>query len=88
MTEDKLIRKFLTDKTHITVDDCDRLLVHFGYHLNKGGGSHRCYHQKGLKPITIVQPKGKKYIGIAYVNRLLKELKLEESNEKGDNDEK
>ena len=31
MKDEKLIRKFQSDDKHITLDDCDRLLVNYGY---------------------------------------------------------
>ncbi len=75
---EKLVNKFLTDKTHITVDDCDRLLTNYGYVLHKKSGSHRAYHKKEAYPITVVIPKNKKYILSPYVNRIIKDLGLEE----------
>jgi predicted RNA binding protein YcfA (HicA-like mRNA interferase family) len=74
---DKLINKFLTDRNHITIEDCDRLLTEYGYKLRKGSGSHRTYHIKGSFPLTIVTPKGTKYIYTPYVNKMIKELRLE-----------
>lgn len=74
---EKLIRKFLTDKKHITIEDCDRLLMAYGYEWRKGGGSHRTYHKKDARPITIVTPKGTKYIKSVYINLIIKYLKLE-----------
>ncbi len=74
---EKLVKKFLTDKTHITVEDCDRLLTNYGYTLRKGSGSHITYHIKGSNPLTIVAPKGTKYVYLPYVNKLIKELGLE-----------
>ncbi|HAV10014.1 MAG TPA: hypothetical protein DCX22_00095 [Dehalococcoidia bacterium] len=78
MTDERLIRKFLNDKTHITIDDCDRILASCGYYLKKSSGSHRGYHHKGFQPITIVQSKKTKYVKIPYVNRIIKNLRLEE----------
>jgi predicted RNA binding protein YcfA (HicA-like mRNA interferase family) len=75
---EKLVQKFLTDKMHITVEDCDRLLTACGYVLRKGSGSHRAYHKKGATPITIVTPKKSRYVLSPYVNRLAKDLGLEE----------
>ena len=75
---EKLIHKFLTDRMHITVEDCDRLLTAYGYELHKKGGSHRAYYKKGAFPITVVIPKNKKYILSPYVNRIIKDLGLEE----------
>lgn len=75
---DRLIKKFLTDKTHITIDDCDRLLTDNGYELRKSGGSHQTYHKKGTTPITVVIPKNKKYILSPYVNTIIKDLGLED----------
>jgi predicted RNA binding protein YcfA (HicA-like mRNA interferase family) len=79
--KEKLVIKFLTDRMHITVDDCDRLLTGFGYELHKKGGSHLTYHKKGAIPITIVIPKKRKYIVSLYVNRIVKDLKLESQND-------
>lgn len=75
---EKLVRKFLTDKMHITVEDCDQLLTDYGYSLHKKGGSHRSYHKYGTTPINIVSPKKSRYILIAYVNRIIKDLGVEE----------
>lgn len=77
MKDERIIRKFLTDKKHITVKDCDTLLLSIGYELRKGRGSHRTYHKKGNRPITIVIPKGTKYINSLYVNNIVKFLELE-----------
>jgi predicted RNA binding protein YcfA (HicA-like mRNA interferase family) len=77
MGDEKLLKKFLGDKTRITVDDCDRLLILHGYQLSKGSGSHRVYHKKGAPPITIVTPKKARYVFVVYVNTLLKHLGLE-----------
>ena len=74
---EKLVKKFLTDKTHIKIGDCDRLLTAYGYRLRKGSGSHRTYHRKGDRPLTIVAPKGTKYVYSLYVNRIISELELE-----------
>ena len=75
---EKLVRKFLTDKTHITIGDCDRLLTSYGYELHKKGGSHRTYHKKGDTPITVPIPKNRKNILSPYVNKIIKDLGLEE----------
>ncbi|MEK7353044.1 MAG: type II toxin-antitoxin system HicA family toxin [Chloroflexota bacterium] len=72
------MRKFLTDKTHITVADCGRLLTRYGYKLHKGGGSHRTYHKKGVRPITVVAPKKSRYVISPYINTIIRDLKLEE----------
>lgn len=77
---EKLIRKFLNDKMHITVEDCDKLLTTYGFKLRKSSGSHRVYHRKGGKPVTVVNPKGKKYVKPSYVNLLIKCLNLEEQD--------
>jgi len=74
---EKLSRKFLADKVHITIEDCGKLLVAYGYELRKGGGSHRTYHKKGAQPITIVAPKGTKYVKSVYISLIIKYLKLE-----------
>jgi predicted RNA binding protein YcfA (HicA-like mRNA interferase family) len=78
MDDEKLIQKFLTDKMHITVEDCDRLLRAYGYELHKKGGSHISYHKKGTTPINIVSPKKSKYILSPYVKRIIKDLGLED----------
>jgi len=75
---EKLVNKFLTDKRHITVEDCDRLLTASGYALRKSSGSHQTYHKKGYRPITVVIPKNTKYVNSAYVNLIIKYLNLEE----------
>lgn len=75
---EKLIQKFLTDKMHITVEDCGRLLTAYGYELRKGGSSHRTYHKKGARPITVIAPKGTKYIKSVYIELISKYLKLED----------
>ncbi|PPD57886.1 type II toxin-antitoxin system HicA family toxin [Dehalogenimonas etheniformans] len=73
----KLIQKFLSDNQHITVEDCHRILIEFGFELRKSGGSHRVYHKKGAKPISIIDPKKTKYINSLYVRALVKDLGLE-----------
>lgn len=75
---EKLLLKFLTDKMHITVEDCEKLLNAYGYELRKGSGSHRAYHKKGATPIIIVTPKNSRYILSPYVKRIIKYLGLEE----------
>ena len=75
---EKLIRKFLTERMHITVEDCDRLLTAYDYELHKKGSSHQTYHKKGAIPITVVIPKNTKYVNTAYVKLIIKYLKLEE----------
>ena len=80
-SDEKLVNKFLTDRLHITVDDCDRILVANGYVLRKSGGSHQTYHKKGCKAITVVIPKNTKYIYSPYVNDIIKDLGLERYNE-------
>lgn len=77
-SSEKLVRKFLTDKTHITVEDCDRLLVAYGYSLHKKGGSHRSYHKKGCKTITIPEPKKSRYVLSPYIRQIVRDLGLEE----------
>ncbi len=61
---EKLVEKFLSDKMHITVEDCDKLLTVYGYELRKGSGSHNTYHKKDARPITVVTPKGTKYVKV------------------------
>lgn len=74
---EKIIQKFLADKMHITVDDCDRLLTTFGYELRKSRGSHRVYHKRGTSPLTVVTPKKSRYVLSPYINKILKDLGLE-----------
>ncbi|MBI2830712.1 MAG: type II toxin-antitoxin system HicA family toxin [Chloroflexi bacterium] len=75
--DEKLVKKFLTDRMHITVEDCDRLLTAYGYEWRKGGGSHRTYHKKGTRPITVVVPKNTKYVNTSYAKNIIKVLELE-----------
>jgi len=75
---EKLVRKFFTDKRHITIDDCDQLLTAYGYELHKGGGSHRTYHKKGVHPVTVITPKKSKYVISPYINAIIRDLRLEE----------
>jgi predicted RNA binding protein YcfA (HicA-like mRNA interferase family) len=75
---EKLIEKFLNDKTHITVEDCDRLLTGYGYSLHKKGGSHKSYHKKDAISITVITPKNTRYVKLAYVELVIKYLKLGE----------
>jgi predicted RNA binding protein YcfA (HicA-like mRNA interferase family) len=76
--KEKLIKKFLSDSKHITIEDCDEILAGFGYEFKRGGGSHRTYHKKSARPITVVIPKGTKYIYSIYVYLIIKILKLED----------
>lgn len=78
---ENLIEKFLTDKTHITFDDCDTLLKDYGYRLHKSGGSHRVYHKMGTTPVIVVIPKNTKYVKPGYVEMVIKKLNLEAQNE-------
>ena len=75
---ERLIKRFLDDRTRITVEDCDRLLISFGYKFRKTGGSHRAYHRKGDIPIIVVIPKNTKYVKPGYVDMLIKKLNLEQ----------
>ena len=79
-SNEKLIKKFLTDNMHITVEDCDRLLTSYGYQLHKKGGSHLSYHKKSDTPINVVIPKNSKYVKPGYVEMVVKRLKLEAEN--------
>ena len=74
---DKLINKFLTDKNHITMADCEKLLASNGYELRKASGSHQGYFRKGGQPIIIPRPHGSKYVKIEYVKLIIKVLNLE-----------
>jgi predicted RNA binding protein YcfA (HicA-like mRNA interferase family) len=78
--DEKLIQKFLTDQTHITVDDCDRLLRSESYEYHKSSGSHRSYHKKGDAPIIVIIPHHSKYVKPGYVQLIIKRLKLEEDD--------
>ncbi len=78
MSDEKLIKKFLTDERRITVDDCDRLLKSFDYVYHKSGGSHRSYHKKDNPPIIVVTPHHSKYVKPGYVKLIVNRLKLEE----------
>jgi predicted RNA binding protein YcfA (HicA-like mRNA interferase family) len=64
-------------RKNVTVDNCDKLLALYGYYLQKSGGSHHVYHQKGNRPITVVTPKKSKYVNTAYVDLIINGLKLE-----------
>jgi len=75
--DEKLIRKFLGDKTQVTVEDCDTLLAIFGFELKKGKGSHRVYHKKYDNPIIVITPKHAKYVKPGYVMLINKRLNLE-----------
>jgi predicted RNA binding protein YcfA (HicA-like mRNA interferase family) len=75
--DEKFVKRFLSGK-NITVDDCERVLILYGYELHKSRGSHKVYHKKGRMPITIVVPKGTKYVKTPYVNNIIKILKLED----------
>jgi predicted RNA binding protein YcfA (HicA-like mRNA interferase family) len=75
---EKLIEKFLTEQTRITIEDCDRLLADFGYDARKKGGSHRTYHKQNALPITVVIPKGTKYVKASYIKFIARYLKLED----------
>ena len=77
MSIEKLIKKFLNDPQHITEDDCTRLLNYYGYSLHKSRGSHRGFHKKGVISITVVIPKGTRYIKSPYVAEIVRLLKLE-----------
>ena len=63
---------------HITIEDCDRVLTAYGYELRKGGGSHRTYHKKGAQAISVIVPKGTKYVKLIYIKLIAKYLKLED----------
>jgi len=78
--DEKLIRKFLSDDRHITVDDCDKLLTSFDYEYHKSSGSHRAYHKKGEFPIIVVTPHHSKHVKPGYVKLIVKRLKLEEDD--------
>lgn len=74
----EIINKFLSDHTHITIDDCTKLLSDFGYKLKKGSGSHRVYHKENARAITIVAPHGTKYVKSTYIKIIINLLGLEE----------
>ncbi|MDO8578573.1 MAG: type II toxin-antitoxin system HicA family toxin [Dehalococcoidales bacterium] len=76
--KEKLVKQFLTDQKHITVEDCDRLLPKYGFQYRKSSGSHRAYHKKGERPIIIITPKHTKYIKPEYIKEVVKRLSLED----------
>ncbi len=78
MTGEEKLKQKILGMRNITIADCDRILTMQGYTLRKGEGSHRVYHKKGAGAITIVAPKGTKYIKRIYVSRIIKLLHLEE----------
>lgn len=80
MSGKEIINKILNDQTHVTIKDCDKLLDDFGYKLNKGSGSHRVYHKKNARAITIAAPHGTKYVKSTYVKIIIKILGLEGLN--------
>lgn len=77
MKGESLVKKFLTDQKHISVDDCDKLLTLCGYRYHKSGGSHKVYHKRGETPITVIIPKNTKYVKTGYVDKIVKKLNLE-----------
>jgi len=77
-SNEKLSQKFIADKMHITVDDCDKLLTGYGFEYRKSSGSHRAYHKKGERPIIVITPKHTKYIKPEYIIEITKRLSLEE----------
>lgn len=74
---ERLVEKFLTDKTHITVEDCDKLLTSYSFVYRKSRGSHRAYHKKGEKVITVTTPKDKRFVKPGYIELIIKKLNLE-----------
>lgn len=74
---EKLNKKFLTDKSHITIEDCDQLLIEYGFQYRKNSGSHRGYHKKNELPIIVIIPKHTKYVKREYVDKIIKRLNLE-----------
>jgi predicted RNA binding protein YcfA (HicA-like mRNA interferase family) len=72
---EKLVRRFLAKK-NITVTDCDKVLTLYGYELHKSRGSHKVYHKKGAMPVTIVVPKGTRYVKTPYIDAIIRILKL------------
>jgi predicted RNA binding protein YcfA (HicA-like mRNA interferase family) len=75
--KEKLVKPFLTDQTHITIEDCDRLLATYGFEYRKSSGSHRAFHKKGERPIIVITPKHTKYVKREYVEQIVKRLNLE-----------
>jgi predicted RNA binding protein YcfA (HicA-like mRNA interferase family) len=75
--DEKLVDKILADQSHITVEDCDRLLTVRGFEYRKSSGSHRAYHKKGERPIIVIAPHSSKYLKQEYVDKLIKRLNLE-----------
>jgi predicted RNA binding protein YcfA (HicA-like mRNA interferase family) len=78
MSGKDVIKKFLNEPSHISIDDCSKLLRSFGYKLKKGTGSHRVYHKKNARAITIAAPHGAKYIKSTYIKIIIRLLGLEE----------
>lgn len=74
---EKLVKRFLIDQTHITIEDCKRLLTAYGFEYRESSGSHRAYHQKGERPIIVITPKHTKYVKREYVEKIVKRLSLE-----------
>jgi predicted RNA binding protein YcfA (HicA-like mRNA interferase family) len=68
----------LSDSTHFAIDECTKLLNEFGYELKKGSGSHRVYHKKNARAITLVAPHGAKYVKSTYIKIIITILGLEE----------
>ncbi len=77
MSDDQLIRNIINDQAHITIKECDQLLLNFGYTLKKGSGSHRVYHKKNARAITIAAPHGTRYVKSTYIKIIIKILGLE-----------
>jgi predicted RNA binding protein YcfA (HicA-like mRNA interferase family) len=77
-SERDLVNKFLTDQSHITIEDCDQLLGIYGYELKKGSGSHRIYHKKNARAIAIVAPHGTKHVKSPYIKLVIRLLGLEQ----------
>jgi predicted RNA binding protein YcfA (HicA-like mRNA interferase family) len=71
------LEKLLSDQTHITIKDLDRLLVDMGFSYRKSSGSHRAYHKSGERPIIVIIPKHTKYLKPEYVGKIVKRLNLE-----------
>jgi predicted RNA binding protein YcfA (HicA-like mRNA interferase family) len=75
--DEKLLKRFLTDKNRVTIADCDKLLVACGFEYRKSSGSHRAYHKIGARPIIVITPKHTKYLKKEYVEKIVKRLSLE-----------
>ncbi len=73
----KLVGRFLTEPHRIDFADVQRLLEAFGWELRKGHGSHRVFHKRGSRSITLPVIEGS-HVKAIYVRRIADLLELEE----------